>query len=169
MRYPTIMNGDHAEFEREYVNAEPEDRPDWPLPSFDARDWAKAFMKIYEAGVVVDQELMTTWFANALMRGFDERGSLAKTAARLASAIDECAINPKGGKMAAIAYRQCARWIREKIVRNTSTDSGQTENEQLRDLLRRAASYGGIEPQLDIEIAAALRHITPIIKPYGAT
>ena len=30
------------------------------------------------------------------------------------------------------------------------------EIERLRDLLRRAVSYGNIEPQLDIEIAAAL-------------
>lgn len=76
-------------------------------------------------------------------------------AARLADAIDECAINPKGGKMAAIAYRQCARWIRDKVVRNSPTDFGQ-EAEHLRELLRRAASYGGIEPQLDIEIRAAI-------------
>lgn len=77
-------------------------------------------------------------------------------AERLANAIDECAINPKGGKMAAIAYRQCARWIRDKVVRNTATDFGH-DADHLRDLLRRAASYGGIEPQLDIEIVAALR------------
>lgn len=76
-------------------------------------------------------------------------------ASRLANAIDEMAINPKGGKMASIAYHNCARLIRDKIVRNTPTDSGQ-EVEHLRGLLRRAASYGGIEPQLDIEIRAAL-------------
>lgn len=48
--------------------------PTWPLPSFDARDWAKAFVKI--AATVgypdMDEEWMVTWFANALMRGFDE-------------------------------------------------------------------------------------------------
>lgn len=76
-------------------------------------------------------------------------------ASRLADTVDEFAINPKGGKMAAIAYRLCARLIREKVVRNAPTDFGQ-ENEHLRDLLRRAASYGGIEPQLDIEIRAAI-------------
>lgn len=81
--------------------------------------------------------------------------STIQMAARLADAIDECAINPKGGKMASIAYRQCSRWIRDKVVRNTSTDSGQ-EIERLRDLLRRAVSYGGIEPQLDVEIRAAI-------------
>lgn len=111
-------------------------------------------------------------------------------ALQLADAIDEMAVNPKGGKMAAIAYRKCAHLIREKLVRNTDTDFGQeqellmlrerlgprglevvminggghyvneavkAEIERLRDLLRRAASYGGIEPQLDVEIAAALR------------
>jgi len=28
MAYPIIMNGDHAEFEREHANTKPEDRPD---------------------------------------------------------------------------------------------------------------------------------------------
>lgn len=81
MSYPTIMNGDHAEFEREHANTKPEDRPDWPLPSFDARDWAKAFCKVAtelrycnnETGAPIDEEWMVTWFANALMRGYDER------------------------------------------------------------------------------------------------
>jgi len=64
-----ILNGDHAEFEREHMFTKPEDRPDWPLPSFDARDWAKAFVKLHGG----DEELMTSWFANALMRGYDEQ------------------------------------------------------------------------------------------------
>jgi len=44
------------------------------LKSFDARHWAAAFMAITQAHpeITVDYELMTTWFANALMRGFDE-------------------------------------------------------------------------------------------------
>ena len=75
MGYPIIMNGDHAEFEREHVNTPPELRPDWPLPSFDARDWAKAFCARMAGGLVIDEELMTTWFANALMRGFDEHAA----------------------------------------------------------------------------------------------
>jgi hypothetical protein len=64
-----IHNGDHAEFERANVNTKPEDRADWPLPSFDARDWAKAFVKMHGG----DEGLMQVWFANALMRGYDER------------------------------------------------------------------------------------------------
>jgi hypothetical protein len=75
MGYPVILNGDHAEFEREHANTKPEDRPDWPLPSFDARDWARAFMKIKEAGAIVDEAWMTVWFANALMRGYDEHAA----------------------------------------------------------------------------------------------
>jgi hypothetical protein len=63
-----IMNGDHAQFEIEHADTRPEDRPDWPLPSFDARDWAQAFVKWHGGDVA----LMTTWFANALMRGYDE-------------------------------------------------------------------------------------------------
>jgi hypothetical protein len=80
MGYPIILNGDHAEFEREHANTKPEDRPDWPMPSFDAMDWAKAFCKIANEhgfkdakGEPVDEGWMVTWFASALMRGFDER------------------------------------------------------------------------------------------------
>lgn len=69
MSYPVILNGDHAEFECEHANAPMKERPDWPLPSFDARDWAEAFCKIHPG---VDEDLMVGWFANALMRGFDE-------------------------------------------------------------------------------------------------
>lgn len=59
--------------------AKPEARPDWPLPSFDSRDWAKAFCETPAArgysdphGKPIDVEWMQTWFANALMRGYDE-------------------------------------------------------------------------------------------------
>jgi len=69
MRYPIILNGDHAEFENEHADTPPKERPDWPLPSFDARDWAEAFCKRNPG---VDEGLMIAWFANALMRGYDE-------------------------------------------------------------------------------------------------
>lgn len=36
-------------------------------------------------------------------------------AAFLANAIDDLAVNPHGGRMAAIAYRQCAKLIRKKL------------------------------------------------------
>ena len=74
MAYPIIHNGDHAEFEAMHANTRPEDRPDWPLPSFDARDWAAAFCKIHPEA---DESVMLGWFANALMRGFDEGQSKA--------------------------------------------------------------------------------------------
>lgn len=79
MGYPVTMNGDHAEFEAEHANTPPRDRPDWPLPSFDAQDWAAAFCKIANEhgfkdakGEPIDEAWMIGWFANALMRGFDE-------------------------------------------------------------------------------------------------
>lgn len=76
MGYPIIMNGDHAEFEQEHANTPPEERPDWPLPSFDARDWSKAFCKIAKKlGHDLDEDWMTGWFANALMRGYDEHAA----------------------------------------------------------------------------------------------
>ncbi len=43
--------------------------------SFDARDWAKAFVEYQKANpaIATDEECMTTWFASALMRGYDEQ------------------------------------------------------------------------------------------------
>lgn len=72
MPYPIILNGDHAEFEREWDGKDPKTRPDWPLPSFDARDWAEAFC---ERNPTIDRDVMIGWFANALMRGYDQRAS----------------------------------------------------------------------------------------------
>lgn len=50
------------------------DDPNWPLPSFDARDWAQAFCEIAARNghPGIDEGWMIGWFANALMRGFDE-------------------------------------------------------------------------------------------------
>ncbi len=64
-----IQNGDHAAFEIQHATTKPEDRPDWPLPSFDAQDWAAAFCKRNPG---FDHDTMVAWFANALMRGHDE-------------------------------------------------------------------------------------------------
>ena len=46
--YPIILGGDHAAFEAEWAKGgrPAHERPDWPLPSFDAMDWAKAFCKV---------------------------------------------------------------------------------------------------------------------------
>lgn len=84
MPYPIILCGDQAEFEAEWAaSGKPDnERPDWPLPSFDAKDWAEAFCKIATSlgykdadGKPVDEGWMISWFANALMRGFDEHAS----------------------------------------------------------------------------------------------
>ncbi len=84
MGYPMILNGDHAEFEIEHANTPPKERPDWPMPSFDAMDWAEAFCstarKLVREGsdpveLLEDEAWMVSWFANALMRGFDEHAS----------------------------------------------------------------------------------------------
>lgn len=73
---PIIHNGDHAQFEIDNANTPPEKRPDWPLPSFDARDWAAHFLKI-NPDCGIDEGVMISWFANALMRGYDECTSQA--------------------------------------------------------------------------------------------
>ena len=64
----------------ENENTPPEERPDWPLPSFDARDWAKAFLKTYDKGDdgFLCEDTMVAWFAKALMRGYDEHAAKSK-------------------------------------------------------------------------------------------
>jgi hypothetical protein len=71
-KYPIPLCGDHFEFEKEMEGVPDKERPDWPLPSFDARDWAEAFCKLNPS---IEEDLMITWFANALMRGYDQRVS----------------------------------------------------------------------------------------------
>lgn len=67
-----IHNGDHAEFEIEHANTPPKERPDWPIPSFNALDWAEAFMKHFgHRKDDIDEGVMIGWFANALMAGFN--------------------------------------------------------------------------------------------------
>jgi hypothetical protein len=43
--------------------------------SFDARAWAEEFVEIVKENpsIATDIDTMTSWFANALMRGWDER------------------------------------------------------------------------------------------------
>lgn len=43
--------------------------------SFDARDWAQAFIERVKADpeFATDEGNMIGWFANAIMRGYDER------------------------------------------------------------------------------------------------
>ncbi|MDB5612098.1 MAG: hypothetical protein JWP25_8998 [Bradyrhizobium sp.] len=55
---------------------------DWPLSSFDPKDWVEAFCKIANGfgfkdaeGKPLDEGWMISWFANALMRGYDQRSS----------------------------------------------------------------------------------------------
>lgn len=64
-----IHNGDHAQFEIDNTGVPPEQRSDWPLPSFDAMDWAKAFSARHPRVSVEDA---LPWFACSLMRGYDE-------------------------------------------------------------------------------------------------
>jgi len=73
--YPGPMCGDRMAHELEHANTPLHDCSDWPLPSFDAQDWAKAFIKAATENKwldKIDEEIMVTWFANALMRGYDE-------------------------------------------------------------------------------------------------
>lgn len=46
--------------------------------SFDARVWAAAFVRYVteKPSIATDVETMAGWFANAIMRGYDERGRI---------------------------------------------------------------------------------------------
>jgi hypothetical protein len=78
-----IMNGDQAEYELQNVGTSPKERSDWPLPSFDARDWAESFCKtMQKQGIEIDEGMMIGWFAASLMRGFDEATTRAATTFR---------------------------------------------------------------------------------------
>ena len=47
------------------------------MPGFDARDWAKYFVEYVRRNpsIATDTETMTTWFASAIMRGYDQHAS----------------------------------------------------------------------------------------------
>lgn len=63
-----------------------QDHPNWPLPSFDARDWAAEFVRLFgDKRDQIDEALMLGWFANALMRGFDEHAH--RNAAAISDAV----------------------------------------------------------------------------------
>lgn len=79
--YPVFQCGDQMEAEMAFAaSGKPiQEHPHWPLPSFDAQDWAKAFCKIAadlgyrdHEGKPIDEGWMISWFSNALMRGYDE-------------------------------------------------------------------------------------------------
>ena len=63
-----IVLGEAARLSPEELRAKYRDDPNWPIQSFDARDWAEKFSKL----TGMDEAWALTWFANALMRGFDE-------------------------------------------------------------------------------------------------
>jgi hypothetical protein len=54
--------------------------PNWPLQSFDAADWAKEFNHMLErrGKPQMPEGLLIAWFANALMRGYDEHAQRAR-------------------------------------------------------------------------------------------
>jgi hypothetical protein len=64
-------------------NPLPSNPPELPseadvIRSFDARVWAAAFVKYVKAkpSIATNEETMKTWFAAALMRGYDERAQI---------------------------------------------------------------------------------------------
>lgn len=68
------MNGDQLQYEIDNANVPKEKRSDYPYCSFDADDWAKAFV---QQNPSFDLDHARAWFASALMRGYDEAASRA--------------------------------------------------------------------------------------------
>ncbi|HEY0684735.1 MAG TPA: hypothetical protein VGD45_20530 [Steroidobacter sp.] len=64
------MNGDQLQHEIDNAGVPLDQRSDYPYCSFDAEDWAKAFV-LQNPGFDID--LARAWFAAALMRGYDQR------------------------------------------------------------------------------------------------
>jgi hypothetical protein len=76
------MSGDQLQYEIDNANVPKEQRSDYPYCSFDAEDWAKAFV---EQNPQFSIDLARAWFASALMRGYDEyRSVMLKKAAAAA-------------------------------------------------------------------------------------
>lgn len=75
------VRGSEETLEKEKQKLAEPANPVAPLDSFDARVWAKEFMRcnnglsgpFVSSHVRVDEETMVGWFSNALMRGYDER------------------------------------------------------------------------------------------------
>ena len=119
MPYPVILNGDHAEFEVEHANTPANERPDWPLPSFDARDWAAEFCRIAKThGQEIDESWMVAWFANALMRGYDQGKSEGRGGWRLIEGA------PDDGKDMLLCYPDGAVKIASQKRGKRSSDVG---------------------------------------------
>ena len=157
VRYPVILGGDHAQFEIDHANTPPKERPDWPLPSFDAKDWAKAFCRRfiithragYDTKAVDDDEgLMLTWFANALMRGFDEHA--ARSAAEPEPYVEDDRPIPTYGQ---IPWRQLGRDVNDAIYARRN------------DFKFGAASYPGHEMVPSINFNSLARIVDKYRRP----
>lgn len=59
--------------------------------SFDAQDWARAFVERVRENpsIATDEATMLGWFANALMRGYDEHARRASTEYQVEKLIRE--------------------------------------------------------------------------------
>ena len=128
--YPIILGGDHAAYELEHAGMDPRLRSDWPLPSFDAKDWAEAFCKIARGlgfkdaeGKPIDEGWMIAWFANSLMRGYDEQ------TARLEPVIAEllAALKPlsDGARRQANSLRHQVHDSDSPIIRSSLTKAAE--------------------------------------------
>ncbi len=78
----TAQCGDELEAKLQLEGTPLDQRPDFPLCSFDANDWAKAFMHQHTAmgpdPAPIDLEVIRAWFASALMTGYDHRAAQAR-------------------------------------------------------------------------------------------
>jgi hypothetical protein len=119
--------------------------PNWPLPSFDARDWAKSFVEIATKNGhgSLDEGWMISWFANALMRGYDEHAmrvgkespspaaiaAFMDTVRRLNNSVDFGEVEPAAGVW---------RWLEELAGGTLSVKAEVSEFDRGMMLVRHA-------------------------------
>lgn len=117
-------------------------KANWPMQSFDGREWANAFKETVGRGLPIDEAQVHSWFAAALMRGYDEgaRVSTGNFSTEGFRTTDKVAVKlTDAGKQRWRDYTMGMHGTRKEPEVNTS---GYT----LMPLFELFAIYGGAPP-----------------------
>lgn len=121
------------------------------LNSFDARDWAREFVKHAKArpATATDESTMLAWFASALMRGYDERESRTpEYQASIGAALAAHPAEAPGGDYREIT--KCDHALHEACAKCSCSKCGQRAV---------TASINGVEITLPIHALAATTEV----------